>query len=110
MIHYTVFFVRKFEGVLKKDSKIVTTRSMKIFDKDACLTDVAEIGWEQGLNETDDVDILVTYWSFLFPLLLTSMLISSPFGFPKGTANFKTLKHSRDMIKRAAIKTSHHFL
>ena len=30
--HYMVFCVRRFKGALKKDHKVVTTRSMKIFD------------------------------------------------------------------------------
>ena len=49
------FCVLKFEGALKKDSKKVTTRSMKNFDKDAFPSDVAEICFGQGLNETGTV-------------------------------------------------------
>ena len=55
---------------MKKDSKIVQTRSMKNFDKDAFLADVTGICWEQGLNETDDVDILVAHWSSLFSSII----------------------------------------
>ena len=36
---------------------------MKYFAKDAFLNDVAGICWEQGLIETNDVDILVAHWS-----------------------------------------------
>ena len=41
--HYMIFCVRKFQGALKKDHKVITTRSMKNFDKDAFLADVADI-------------------------------------------------------------------
>ena len=41
--HYMVFCVRKFQGALKKDHKVIATRSMKKFDKDAFLADVSGI-------------------------------------------------------------------
>ena len=68
--HYMVFCVRKFEGALRKDHKVITTRSMKNFDKDAFLADVAGICWEQGLNEKDDINVLVTQWSTLFSFII----------------------------------------
>ena len=49
---------------------MVQTRSMKNFDKDAFLNDVAVICWEHSLNETDDVDILVAHWSSLFSSII----------------------------------------
>ena len=58
--HYTVFCVRKFEGALKKDHKVITTTSMINVDKDVFLGDIANICWKQVFNETDDVDVLVT--------------------------------------------------
>ena len=48
--HYMVFCVHKFHGELKKDHKVITTRSMKNFDKDAFFADVADICWEQGFR------------------------------------------------------------
>ena len=41
--HCVVFCVRKFQGALKKDHTVITTRSIKNFDKDAFLADVADI-------------------------------------------------------------------
>ena len=82
-----VFRVRKFEGALKKDNKIVTTRLMKKFDRDAFLNTVAGICWEQGLNETDDVDSCRSLVLCIFPLLLTSMLLLSQFGFLRCAAH-----------------------
>ena len=49
---------------------MVTTRSVKNFDKDAFLADVAGIRWEQGFSETDNVNVLVTQWSTLFSLII----------------------------------------
>ena len=66
MIAISFFCVRKFEGALRKDSKIVQTRSMEKIGKNAIPNDAAMICREHGLNETDDVDILVAHWSSLF--------------------------------------------
>ena len=85
--HYMVFCVRKFQGALKKDHKMITTRCMKNFDKDAFLADIADICWEQGLNETDDVNVLVTQWSTLFFLIIESMLPPRLCVFLSGTAH-----------------------
>ena len=104
-----VFCARKFEGALKKDSKIVQTRSMKNFDKDAFLANVAGICWKQGLNETDDVNILVAHWSSLFSSIIDkhvptmSIRVSERYC-PWVYTNLKKLMQSRDKVKRAAIK------
>ena len=107
--HYMVFCVRKFEGALKKDHKVVTTRSMKNFDKDAFLADVADICWEQGLNETDDINVLVTQWSTLFSLIIDkhapikSLRVSERYC-PWVNGGLKELIRSRDKLKKAAVK------
>ena len=49
--HYMIFCVRKFEGAVKNEHKVITTRSMKNVDKDAFLADVASISWERGFDE-----------------------------------------------------------
>ena len=108
--HYMVFCVHKFEGALKKDSKIVQTRFMKNFDKDAILADVAGVCWEQGLDEPDDVDILVAHWASLFSSIINkhapfkSIRVSERYC-PWVSANLKKLMQSRDKIKKAAIKS-----
>ena len=56
--HYMIFCVRKLKSAVKKEHKVITTRSMKNFDKDALLADVASICWERGFDETDDVNCL----------------------------------------------------
>ena len=58
-------FVCLFKGALKRGNK-TTKKDMKYFDKDAFIADVTGICCKQGLNETDDADILVTCWSSLF--------------------------------------------
>ena len=91
-----VFCVHKFEGALQQDRKIFTSRSMQNLNRDAFLADVAEICWEQGLNETDDVDILVTCWSYLFSSVIdkhapiNSIRVSRRY-YPWINANLKTV-------------------
>ena len=108
--HYMVFCVRKFEGAVKKDDKVITTRSMKNFDKDAFLADVAGICWERGFDETDDVNVLVTQWSTLFSLIIDkhapikSLRVSERYC-PWVNEDLKRLIRSRDKLKKAAVKS-----
>ena len=107
--HNLVSCVRKFEGAIKKNSKIVQTRSMKNFDKDAFLNDVAVLYWQQGLNETDDVDILVAHCSSMFSSIIDNhasinfIRVSERYC-PWVNRNMKKLMQSEDTIKKAAIK------
>ena len=113
--HYMVFCVRKFEGALKKDHKVVTTRSMKNFDKDAFLADVAGICWERGFSETDDVNVLVTQWSTLFSLIIDkhapikTLRVSEKYC-PWVNVGLKQLIRSRDKLKKAAVKSKSQLL
>ena len=110
-----VFCVRKFEGALKKDHKVITTRSMKNFDKDAFLADVAGICWEQGFSETDDVNVLVTQWSTLFSLIIDkhapikTLRVSENYC-PWVNDDLKQLLRSRDKLKKAAVKSKSQLL
>ena len=113
--HYMVFCVRKFEGALKKDHKVVTTKSMKNFDKDAFLADVAGICWERGFSETDDVNVLVTQWSTLFSLIIDkhapikTLRVSEKYC-PWVNVGLKQLIRSRDKLKKAAVKSKSQLL
>ena len=113
--HYMVFCVRKFEGALKKDHKVDTTRSMKNFDKDAFLSDVAGICWERGFSETDDVNVLVTQWSTLFSLIIDkhapikTLRVSEKYC-PWVNVGLKQLIRSRDKLKKAAVKSKSQLL
>ena len=108
--HYMVFCVRKFQGAVEKDHKVITTRSMKNFDKDAFLADVADICWEHGLDETDDVNVLVTQWSTLFSLIIDkhapikTLRVSERYC-PWVNDDLKKLIRSRDKLKKAAVKS-----
>ena len=49
---------------------MIKTRKLKNFNEDAFLADVSGICWERMLNETDDIDVLVSNWSNLFSLII----------------------------------------
>ena len=65
-----VFCIRKYNGAVEKDHKMIKTRKMKNFDELAFLSDVSGICWEGMLNETDDVNVLVNRWTNLFSLIV----------------------------------------
>ena len=71
--HYMVFCIRKYNGAVEKDHKMIKTRKMKNFDELAFLPNVSGICWEGMLNETDDVNVLVNRWTNLSLSLLTNM-------------------------------------
>ena len=64
--HFMVYCVRKFEGGVLKDHKMIRTRRMKKFNKQMFLMDVASINWVKALGKTDDINVLVSNWSKLF--------------------------------------------
>ena len=49
--HYMVCCIRKFNGAVEKGHKMIKTRKMKNFDKEAFLADVSGIRWEQMFSE-----------------------------------------------------------
>ena len=55
------YCIRKFNGAVEKGHKMIKTSKMKNFK--AFLSDVAGINWEQMLNETDDINVLVNHWT-----------------------------------------------
>ena len=86
---------------------------MKNFNKDAFLADVAGTCWEQGLQDTVDVDILVTQLSPHFPLLLIRMLLFIQFGFLRYCPQIQSsIKSSLAKIRKKEIllKASWNFL
>ena len=106
--HYLVYFIRKFNGAVEKDHKMIKTRKMKNFNEEAFLADVSAICWEQIITETDDINFLVNYWSSLFSLILEKhdqiceMRVSERFC-PWIDQNLKSLMRSRDKLKKAAV-------
>ena len=79
--HFMIFCVRKFEGGVIKDHKMIKTQRMKNFNEQMFLSDIASIKWLRALSQTDDINILVSHWSDLFssviekhaPILLFSV-------------------------------------
>ena len=67
--HYMVYCIRKFNGAVEKGHNNIKTRKMKNFNEEAFLVDVSGICWEQILTETDDINLLVNFWSEIFPLI-----------------------------------------
>ena len=67
---YMVFCIRKFNGEVEKGHKTIKTRKMKHFNEEAFLADVSRICWEQMLTETDDINLLVNYWSEMFSVII----------------------------------------
>ena len=59
--HCLVYCIRKFNGVVEKDHKMIKTCQTKNFNEEAFLADVSAICWEQILTETDDINVLVNY-------------------------------------------------
>ena len=57
--HYMVYCIRKFNGAVEKDHKIIKTRTIKNFNQDAFLSDVSSICWEHIASKTDDVNYSV---------------------------------------------------
>ena len=51
--HYMVYCIRKFNGAVGRDHKIIKTRKMKNFDQDAFFSDVPKICWAHIVTKTD---------------------------------------------------------
>ena len=68
--HYLVYCIRKFNGAVEKGHKNIKTRKMKNFKEEAFLADVSGVCWEQILTDTDDINLLVNFWSEIFSLII----------------------------------------
>ncbi len=107
--HFMVYCIRKFNGAVIKDHKVIKTRKMKHFNEEAFLADVSSIFWGQMVTQTDDIDIIVNNWSNLFSSIidkhapLTEMRVSEKYC-PWINKDLKDLMHTRDKLKKAASK------
>ena len=63
--HYKVSCKRKLNAG-HGGHKMVVPRNMKHFSKSAFLADISSIDWELVINKTDDANVVVEEWSFLF--------------------------------------------
>ena len=113
--HYMVYCIRKFNGTVDKDHKVIKTRKMKNFNEAAFLADVSGICWEQMLIETDDTNCLVNNWSNLFSLMIdkhapiTEMRVSEKYC-PWIDRDLRDLMQTRDKLRKAASKRKSQFL
>ena len=107
--HYLVYCIRKFNGAVTKDHKVIKTRKMNIFDEGQFLTDVASVCWERVVTQTDDVDIIVKNWSALFSWIIDKhapilqMCVSEKYC-PWINHDLKVLMRNRDRMKMVALK------
>ena len=67
---YLVYCIRKLNGSLKRDHKIITTRVMKKFSEKDFPDDVAKVPWEQAVQSSIDINELVIKWSSLLSSLI----------------------------------------
>ena len=108
--HFMIYCIRKFNGAVEKDHKMIKTRSMKNFKKDGFLSDVSGICWERMFQQTDDINTLVNDWSNLFSLViekhapLKEMRVSEKYC-PWIDKDLKGLMMTRDRLKKAALKS-----
>ena len=108
--HYMVYCIRKFRGGVEKNHKMITTRSMKYFEENAFLSDVAGICWENALSQTDDIDVLVKDFSELFSLIIDkhapikSLRVSERYC-PWINKGLRELMRDRDKLKKTAVKS-----
>ena len=57
--HFMAFCKRKVNAGLGGGNKLAIIRNMKHFDKNAFLGDISSIGWEQVVNKTDNINVMV---------------------------------------------------
>ena len=83
---------------------------MKNFNEQAFLPDVAGINWEQMLNETDDINVLVNHWTNIFSLVidkhapLCEMRVSEKYC-PWIDRDLRDLMQTRDKLNKSAVKS-----
>ena len=110
-----VYCIRKFNGAVEKGHKMIKTRKMKNFNEEAFLADVSGICWEQMVNETDDINLLVNHWSNSFSMIIekhapiVEMRVSEKYC-PWIDRDLRDLIHTRDKLKKSAVETKSHFL
>ena len=106
---YLVYCIRKFNGAVTKDHKVIKTRKMNKFDEGKFLTDVASVCWERVVTQTDDVDKIIKNWSALFSSIIDKhapilqMRVSEKYC-SWINQDLKVLMRSRDRMKMVAVK------
>ena len=107
--HYMEYCIRKQNGSITKDHKMIKTRKMNKFIEGEFLADVASVCWEHVVTVSDNINSLVNDWSAIFSALiekhapLREMRVSEKYC-PWIGRDLKNLMRTRDKLKRAAIK------
>ena len=108
-----VYCIRKFNGAIERDHKVIKTRKMNNFNQDSSLTDVSNISWEHVASKTDDVIYSVCEWTNLYSLIIEEQAplsqIRSSGKFPPPWINdeLKTLMRIRDRLKKLRLNVNH---
>ena len=107
--HFVFYCVRKLNGAVKKDHKVIKNPNMIDFNEEAYLADVPGMCGEQMLKETDDINALVNNWSNLLSLVIdkhapiAEVRVSEKFC-PWIDKDLRNLMVARDRLKKAATK------
>ena len=107
--HYLVYCIRKFNGEVTKDHKVIKTRKMNKFEEGQFVTDVASVCWESVVAQTDDVDVLVKNWSALLSMIIdkyaprVQMRVSEKYC-PWANQDLKALIRPMDRMNMAALQ------
>ena len=108
--HFMVFCVRKFRGAQEKNHKVIQARSMKKFNEQVFLADVASICWDQIASQCTELDLVVQEWSNAFSSIIEKhapikKIRTSQKYCPWLNADRKMMIKSKDKLKKKAIKT-----
>ena len=106
--HCMAYSIPKFNGAVEKGNKTIKTRKIKSFNEEAFLANFSEICWEQMLIETDDVNLLVT-WFEIFSLIIEEHASLSEMRVSEKHClwidkDLKDLMRTRDRLKQSAVK------
>ena len=108
--HFIVYCVRKPNGTIEKSHKLIKTRKMKGFNELVFLSEVASIGWDQMVTETDDINALVTNLTHIFSLIIdkhapvVEKCVSDKYC-PCIIKYLEDFLRTRDKLKKSAVKS-----
>lgn len=65
-----VFCIRRLNGAVENDQRMLKTRKMRELNEEAFLADIFCVCREQMRTETDVIGDLVNHWSYLFSSII----------------------------------------
>ena len=108
--HFMVYCVCKLNGAIEKGHKLIKTPNMNGFNELAFLSEVASIGWDQMVTETDEINALVNNWTDTFSLTIdkhapvVEKCVSDKYC-PSINKDLKDFIRTRDKLKKSAVKS-----